>query len=127
MVVLAPLLEKTVDITVRDLIRLIPAGFKAEKSGNLDTIIQIVVTGLDGGEWVVRIKDQKCVVEDGMVEKADFTLSTDKINLLKIFFGELDPLRAYMQGKVGFKGRIKQALELTNLFSTDRAFYESLL
>lgn len=127
MVLLAPLLEKTVDITVRDLIRLIPAGFKAEKSGNLDTIIQIVVTGLDGGEWVVRIKDQKCVVEDGMVEKADFTLSTDKINLLKIFFGELDPLRAYMQGKVGFKGRIKQALELTNLFSTDRAFYESLL
>ncbi len=127
MVLLAPLLEKTVDITVRDLIKLIPAGFKADKSGNLDTIIQIVVTGVDGGEWVVRIKNQKCVVEDGLVEKADFTLSTDTNNLLKIFFGELDPLRAYMQGKVSFKGRIKQALELTNLFSTDRAFYESLL
>lgn len=127
MVLLAPLLENKVDISVRDLIRLIPAGFKAENSSNLNTIIQIVVTGQDGGEWVVRIKDQKCIVEEGVVDKSDFTLSTDTKNLLKIFFGELDPLRAYMQGKINFKGRIKQALELTNLFSTDRAFYESLL
>ena len=115
------------NITVNDLIRLIPMGFKAENAENVHTNIQIIAKGPDGGEWVVRIKECNCSIEDGSMDNPDFTLTAETANIIKIFFGELDPLRAYMQGKISFKGRIKQALELTNLFTTDRSFYENLL
>lgn len=115
------------NILVKDLIKIIPSGFKSENAENIQTNIQIVATGDDGGRWIIRIKDKKCSIEEGTAENPDFTLSADSANIIQMFFGELDPLRAYMQGKISFHGRIKQALALTNLFSTDRAFYEDLL
>ena len=119
--------RKMANITVNDLIRLIPMGFKAENAENVQTNIQIIATGSDGGEWVVRIKEKNCSIENGLMDNPDLTLTAETGNIIKMFLGELDPLRAYMQGKISFKGRIKQALALTNLFTTDRAFYESLL
>lgn len=116
-----------VEITVKDLINIIPDAFISENAKNIHSNIQIIATGIDGGEWVIRIKDQTCQVEKGIIEKPDFSLTAESIDILKIFFGELDPLRAYMQGKIAFKGRIKQALDLTNLFQVNRDFYESRL
>ncbi|HSM26147.1 MAG TPA: SCP2 sterol-binding domain-containing protein [Anaerolineaceae bacterium] len=115
------------DIKVSDLIKIIPDAFIPENAKNKEAIIQLIATGNDGGEWVIRIKDQICEVEKGKTEKPDFSLKADSEDILKIFFGELDPLRAYMRGKISFKGRIKQAMELTNLFQNDRDFYESRL
>lgn len=114
-------------ITVKDLIKVIPTAFIPENAVDVQTNIQLVATGDDGGEWVIRIKDQTCLVDEGKIEKPDFTLSAKDEDILKLFFGELDPLRAYMRGKISFKGRMKQALALTKLFSTDRKFYEDQL
>lgn len=114
-------------ITVKDLIKVIPEAFISENAVDIQTNIQIIATGNDGGEWVIRIKDQTCKVDEGKIDNPDFTLSAKDEDILKLFFGELDPLRAYMRGKISFKGRMKQALALTKLFSTDRKFYEDLL
>ena len=37
----------------------LPARFKPEKAAGIDVIAQINVTGLEGGNWTVTIKDQK--------------------------------------------------------------------
>ena len=115
------------EITVKKLINLLPQIFIAEKAKNTKANIQVIATGPEGGEWGIKIHDQLCEVVEGKIENSDFLLSANTKDILKIFMGELDPLKAYMQGKVHFKGRIKHALELTNLFITDKTTIDALL
>jgi putative sterol carrier protein len=116
-----------VDITIQKLITVLPQIFIPENAENTRANIQILATGSEGGEWGIRIHDKKCDVLEGKIDNSDFTLSASTEDILKIFLGELDPLKAYMQGKIHFKGRMKQALELTNLFSTDKPTIEAMI
>jgi len=116
-----------VDITVEKLINVLPKIFIPENAKNTRANIQIIATGLEGGEWGIHIINQTCSVEEGKIENPDFSLTASADDILKIFLGELDPLRAYMKGKIHFKGRIKHALALTSLFSTDKSQIEALI
>lgn len=122
------ILEKLmVDIKIQDLIELLPKAFIQENAKNTRANIQIIASGTGGGEWGIRINDQNCEIEKGLIEGADFSLTASAEDIIKVFLGELDPLKAYMRGKIQFKGKIKQALALTKLFSTDKQIYEGLL
>jgi len=112
------------EITVNKLINILPQIFIPEKAENARADIQIIAKGSEGGEWGIRIHDQLC---EGKIENPDLSLSANTADILKMFLGELDPLKAYMQGKIQFKGRINNALKLTELFLTDRPTIEALL
>jgi putative sterol carrier protein len=116
-----------VDITIKDLIDFLPKAFIPENAKNTRSNIQIIATGPGGGEWGILIKDQKCEIKNGLIENVDFSLTAASKDIIQIFLGELDPMRAYMQGKIQFKGKIKQALALTKLFSTDKKLFEELI
>jgi putative sterol carrier protein len=114
-------------VTVKKLINILPQVFIPEKAKNTRANIQIIASGSDGGEWGIQIHDQLCQVVEGKIENSDFSLSANSTDIIKIFLGELDPLKAYMRGKIQFKGRIKYALELIDLFSTDKSTIESMI
>ena len=116
-----------VNVTIKDLVNILPTAFVPENAKNTRTNIQINAMGPDGGHWGIKIQDQTCRVEEGMLESPDFSLTASAEDIIKVFSGDLDPLKAYMQGKIQFKGRIKQAFELTKMFSTDKKLYEGLL
>ena len=116
-----------VDISVSDLIKVIPRIFIPENAGNTQANIQIIASGLNGGKWGIKIINQTCTVEDGLIENPDYSLIASSEDIIKVFLGELDPLRAYMQGKIQFTGRINKAMGLTNLFSMDKKLIESLI
>jgi putative sterol carrier protein len=116
-----------VDITVKKLINVLPKVFISENAKNTRASIQIIATGSEGGEWGIHIINQTCRVEEGQVNNPDFSLIATADDILKIFLGELDPLRAYMQGKIQFKGRIKHALALTDIFLTDKSQIEAMI
>ena len=115
------------EITVNKLINILPQIFIPEKAENARADIQIIAKGSEGGEWGIRIHDQLCQVIEGKIENPDLSLTANTTDILKMFLGELDPLKAYMQGKIQFKGRINHALKLTELFLTDRPTIEALL
>jgi len=116
-----------VEITVSDLIKVIPKLFIRENAVNVNANFQIIATGQTGGEWGIKIMDQTCEIESGIIENPDYSLIASAEDLLKIFFGELDPLKAFMQGKIQFKGRINKAMELSDLFTMDRKLIERLI
>jgi putative sterol carrier protein len=116
-----------VDISVKKLINVLPKVFIPENAKNIRANIQIIATGTDGGEWGICIVDQTCSVKDGQIENPDFSLTASANDILNIFLGELDPLRAYMSGKIQFKGQIKHALALTDIFSTDKSKIEAMI
>lgn len=116
-----------VDITVKKLINILPKLFIPENAINISANIQIIATGAEGGEWGINIIDQTCSVKEGQIENPEFSLTASADDILRIFLGELDPLRAYMQGKIQFKGRIKHAMDLTKIFLTDKTQIEAMI
>ena len=51
--------------SVAELFAGMPGLFDAEKAGDFNAIVQIDLSGEDGGQWFVTIADGKCTVEEG--------------------------------------------------------------
>lgn len=103
-------------ISVAELFEKMPAAFLPEKAVGVDTIIQFKLSGEQGGEWYVVIKDQKCAVSQGVHPSPRMTLSADSSDLVKIMTGEMDGIQAFMQGKLRLQGDMGAAMKLMSVF-----------
>jgi putative sterol carrier protein len=90
----------------------LPERFKPEKAKGIDVIAQINITGVEGGNWSVTIKDQKLLICEGTHEKPTLTLKMNENDFLDMVNGRLSAEKAFFTGKVHFKGDIGVALKL---------------
>jgi len=81
----------------------------------LDFTLQFNITGDNGGEWVLAIKDQKAEITEGTVEKPKITLKMKDVNFLKLVNGEITGQKAFMTGKLKFKGDMNTGMKLQKL------------
>jgi putative sterol carrier protein len=90
----------------------LPARFKPEKAVGINVIAQINVTGPEGGNWNVSIKDQKLQVTEGTHAAPTLTLKMNENDFMDLVNGKLSAEKAFFTGKVHFKGDIGVALKL---------------
>lgn len=90
----------------------LPARFKPEKAAGVDTVAQINVTGVQGGNWTVVIKDQKMDVIEGVHPSPALTLKMNDNDFMDMINGRLSAEKAFFTGKIQFKGNIALALKL---------------
>ncbi len=114
------------NVEVSELIALLPKAFLPEMAGDIAAILQINANGKGGGDWIVEIKDKKCMVEKGVTKTPDLALSASTVVINDVFTGELDAMRAFMQGKIQFKGNMGLAMKFSKLFSIDNRLFETL-
>lgn len=114
------------ETTIQDLMDALPETFVTERSAGVDSTVQFVLSGEKGGDWLVTIHDQTCMVTRERVEAARLRVEADAQDVLDMFLGDLDPMRAYMRGKVRFQGDMGLAMKLTNLFKVDAELYKRL-
>ena len=107
------------EITIEELMNRMPKAFLPDKAGDVEAVIQYHLTGEEAGDWVVRIGDGKCEVEQGTTEDATMTLRADSQDYKDIILGTLDPLTAFIQQKVKLTGNLNMALGLTKYFKLD--------
>lgn len=94
-----------------------PEAFLADKAGDLNATFQFDLSGEGGGDWAVTIANGQCSVVEGKSEKADVTVSMAADDFVKMISGELQPLVAFMQGKVKLQGDMNLAMKLQELFA----------
>ncbi len=104
------------EITVKELMDRMPKAFLPEKAKGVDAVIQYHLTGEEGGDWIITIKDGKCTVEEGVTENPTLTLEADAQEYKDIILGKLDGMSAFMQGKLKLKGNLNLAMKLTSFF-----------
>ena len=46
--------------------KILPARFKAEKAAGVDVVAQVNISGPEGSNWTVTVKDQKITVTEGV-------------------------------------------------------------
>ena len=104
-------------LTIATIMSRMPGAFVPEKAAGVDAVIHFKFTGAEAGEWHAIIKDGACqVAEGGPSEPATMTLTADSGDYIKLITGELDPMKAFMTGKLKFQGDLNLAMKMTQMF-----------
>jgi putative sterol carrier protein len=86
-----------------------------EKLKGLEITLQFTITGDAGGDWVLEIKDSKAEVRTGTIEKPKITIKMKDVDYVKLVNGELSGQKAFMTGKLKFKGDMNSGMKLQKL------------
>ncbi len=92
--------------------KILPQRFKPEKAAGVDVIVQVSITGSDGGNWVATVKDQKLDLKEGTHPTPSLSLEMADKDFVDLINGKLSAEKAFFTGKVHFKGNIALALKL---------------
>ena len=77
---------------------------------------QFNVTGEGAGAFYAEVKEGKLYIEPYEYHDRDAMFICTADNMFKILSGKLDPVKAYMTGKLKVEGSIEKALRLKELF-----------
>lgn len=103
-------------LTIETLMSKMPGAFLPEKAPGLNAVIQLKFTGEEAGDWYAEIKEGAVKVEKGVHAAPKMTLTADSSDYIKIFTGELDGMKAFMEGKLKLAGDLNLAMKLTQMF-----------
>jgi putative sterol carrier protein len=90
----------------------LPRRFKPDKALGIDVTVQVNITGPNGGDWVVTIKNQKLEAKEGTHPSPTLELDMAETDYMDLVNGKMSGEKAFITGKLRFKGNIGLALRL---------------
>ena len=91
------------EITVKEIIEEnIPEQFNAEATKGEQAIIQVSISGPDGGEWFIEVDDGTCKVTEGVHENPDASIRMKDKDYIAMSTGKLNAIMAVTFGKLKF-------------------------
>lgn len=90
--------------------------FNPEAAKGLDMEFQYDISGSDGGKWSIAVKDGVCQIVKGMTDHPDCTLKIADTDFVDMMQGRLDPIQAFISGKLIIEGDITKAQLIEKLF-----------
>jgi len=95
--------------------KVMPEKFDSNKAVGIDCVVQMSLSGENGCDWVIIIKDQKIEIKEGTHDSPTLTVKMKDIDYVNMANGKLSGERAFMTGKLKFKGSLATALKLKGL------------
>lgn len=89
-----------------------------EKLKGMNATIVFDIAGADGGVWTVEVTDGNISIEEGAIQSADVTVAATSEDLIALIKGDLNPMGAFMQGRLKVKGDMSVAMQLQKLFAS---------
>jgi len=78
----------------------LPGRFRSEKAGGMSVTVHLKLSGLQGGDFTIRIADGKCTVKEALVGEADCVVTASDETYAGLETGRVNPTMAVMTGKV---------------------------
>jgi len=107
-------------MTVAETFEIMKSVFNPAAAKGVNKTFQWNVSGEQAGVWAVKVANQTCEIIPGGVEKPDITLILSDQDWLSIAEGKLDPMNAFMTGKVKVTGDMMLAMKINQLFPVKR-------
>lgn len=92
--------------------KVLPKRFKPDKAVGIDVTVQINITGPNGGDWIVTIKNQKLEAKEGTHPSPALELKMAETDYMDLVNGKMSGEKAFITGKLHFKGNVGLALKL---------------
>ncbi|HJT19350.1 MAG TPA: SCP2 sterol-binding domain-containing protein [Nitrospira sp.] len=102
--------------TVKEFFRQLPQQLDAEAAEDVDAVYQFDLSGPQGGQYVLTIREGTCQVREGTHDDPDVTLSMAGEDCVKVLTGQLSGQAAAFSGKLKVGGDLGLALQLRALF-----------
>ncbi|MGD8735655.1 MAG: SCP2 sterol-binding domain-containing protein [Anaerolineae bacterium] len=103
---------------VKKLIEAMPTAFRPEKAGGAKAVIQLDLTGEHGGMWVLHVEDGACHVLSEPPSSPGVKVTMDADDFVALYRGNLDPIKAFMTGKVKIAGNVGLVAQMLQWFET---------
>ena len=104
------------DIKLKDFIYGMPTRFAAEKASGLEATIQFVISGQDGGNFLLRINNGTCTANEELEESPTLTLRMSSETYIGMAIGKLKGPQAFFMRKLRFEGETKLLMKMHSLF-----------
>jgi putative sterol carrier protein len=108
--------EIVTEYRLEDLMQKAVDAFQPQNAAGIDALIQLRLTGDQGGDWFVTIRDQVLTLAEGVRPEADLTFKANTQDLFNVVNGQVNPMQAVLSGKVQFQGDISLAMRLLEVF-----------
>ena len=105
-------------IGIQEFFKQLPSKLDAEAAEDLEAVYQFDLSGSQGGQYVVAIREGTCQVNEGRHEDPHVILSMAGEDCVKVLNGELSGPAAAMSGRIRITGDMGLALQLRALFPT---------
>jgi putative sterol carrier protein len=92
--------------------KVLPNRFNPNKTKGVDVTVQINITGPNGGEWIVIIKDQKIEAKEGTHPSPMLMINMAEPDYMDVVNGKMSGEKAFLTGKLQLKGNLALALKL---------------
>ncbi|MFT4569657.1 MAG: epoxyqueuosine reductase QueG/putative sterol carrier protein [Hyphomicrobiaceae bacterium] len=101
---------------IDSMMRMMPMYFRYKEAKGIDVTFQFDLSGEGGGQWAMRVVDQRCSVTPGPAEAPDIRIACPGTTLLGIHRGEINPVVELLRGRIKLKGRKELFLLMPRLF-----------
>jgi len=104
------------EISVKEMVYNHEKAFRPEVAEGVNAIIQYRLSGEEGGDYIITIKDGKCTVAEGIAESPTMTLTADGRDFGDVLLGKANGMQYFMMGKLKLAGDLNLAMKLTTFF-----------
>jgi putative sterol carrier protein len=103
-------------MTPQEIFDQMPANLNPDAAKGMNAVIQFNLSGDQGGQWNVAIKDGKAEVHQGTASSPNMTLSMSAQDYVDMIMGKLNGQMAFMSGKLKISGDMGLAMKMQSLF-----------
>ena len=100
----------------REMLEAMPKAFLPDKAGDATALIQLDLTGDEGGAWLLDIAGGECKVREEQASKPDVTVTMDADDFVALYSNKLNPVQAFMSGRIKVAGNVGMVMQLLNWF-----------
>lgn len=103
-----------------DIARIFPEmvnHFNPDKADGIDATVQFDLSGDNGGQYWLKIADKNATVGEGTVENPKMTIKGTADDYAAMVTGDLNPMQAFMSGRIKVQGDMALAMKFMTLFN----------
>lgn len=95
-----------------------PENFNPAKAGDMNATVVFDLSGDNGGQWTVKVADGAAAVEEGAADSPNATIHMSGSDYVDMMTGKLNPMMAFMSGKVKVSGDLNTVMKFQSAFGT---------
>lgn len=103
-------------MSVTEIFNSMASNFNAEKAGDLNASVVFDLSGDEGGTWTVTVADGACNIQEGSSDNASATVKMAADDYEAMTSGKLNPMMAFMSGKIKVDGDLNTVMKFQSLF-----------
>ncbi len=113
--------EMTVDDITPDLVfEVMPSQLDVARAQGIEAGIQFDLSGEQAGKWWVRISGGQASSGRGELASPTLVMAAEARDWVRIAIGELNPVAAFVKGKLRIRGDLGLAMKMQTLFRIPR-------